>query len=199
MAAIDDYRHADYHFYQIALQYYAAGRFAALTWLMPVSGNIIHHAVEMMLKGRLTHTLTLQQMADKPYRHNLPRIWQAFKALFPAENLTRFDAFIDLLHAFDSIRYPDRLLQLGAQITVGFVTENRLGGRDPARPEPAYRLSITDLDELMDELFRLCSINPEAYLHAYNDAAEVIRKHNVSCQGWFPSYVPPPVQAAGGR
>ena len=29
-------------------------------------GNVIHHAVEMMLKGRLTHTLTLQQMADKP-------------------------------------------------------------------------------------------------------------------------------------
>jgi hypothetical protein len=189
MAAIDDYPHADYHFYQIALQYYSVGRFAALTGMMPVSGNLIHHAVEMLLKGRLTSTLTLQQMAANPYRHFLPRIWQAFKALFPSENLTRFDQFIDLLHCFDSIRYPDRLLQQGAQITVGFVTGNRLGGSDPTRPEPTYQLSITDLDDLMNELFRLCSINPEAYLHAYNDAAEVIRRHNVSCQGWFPSSV----------
>src|SRR5437588_7197638 len=99
MAAIDDHPNADFHFYQIAFQYYGAGRFAALTAMMPVSGNIIHHAVEMMLKGRLTHTLTLQQMAAQPYRHSLPRIWQAFKALYPSANLTRFDQFIDLLHA----------------------------------------------------------------------------------------------------
>src|SRR5947209_8389499 len=99
MAAIDDYTGVDYHFYRIALQYYAAGRFAALTALTPVCGNIIHYAVEMMLKGRLTYTLTLQQMASNPYRHNLPRIWQAFKELFPAENLARFDQFIVLLHA----------------------------------------------------------------------------------------------------
>jgi hypothetical protein len=191
MAAIDDFPSADYHFYKIALQYYAVGRFAGLTGLMPVSGNVIHHAVEMMLKGRLTHTLTFKEMADRPYRHCLPRIWQAFKALFPAEDLTPFDRFIDLLHQFDSIRYPDRLLQQGAQITVGLVTESRLGGRNPARPEPEYRLSITDLDKLMNELFRLCSINPEAYLHSHNDAAEVVRRHNVSCQGWFPGYTPP--------
>src|SRR5947209_14704236 len=143
MAAINDHPDADYHFYQIALQYYAAGRFAALTAMMPVSGNIIHHAVEMMLKGRLTHTLTLGEMAARPYCHCLPRIWQEFKALFPGEDLTRFDGFVDLLHEFDSIRYPNRILRQGAQMTVGFVTENRLGGRDPARPEPEYRLSIT--------------------------------------------------------
>jgi hypothetical protein len=192
MAAINDYPNADYHFYQVALQYYAVGRFAALTRMMPVCGNIIHHAVEMMLKGRLTHTLSLQQMAANPYQHSLPRIWQEFKTMFPGENLTRFDQFIVLLHAFDSIRYPNRILEQGAQIAVGFVTGNSLGGRDLARPEPAYRLSITDLDELMNELFRLCSINLEAYIHAYNDAAEVIRRHNVSCQGWFPSHLPPP-------
>jgi len=190
MAAIHDHPSADYHFYQIALQYYATGRFAALTGLMPVSGNLIHHAVEMMLKGRLTHTLTLAQMAAPPYRHCLPRIWQAFKALFPGEDLTRFDQFIDLLHDFDSIRYPDRIMRQGAQMAVGFVTENRMGGHDPARPEPSYRLSITDLDDMLNALFRHCSINPQAYLHAYNDAAEVIRRHNVSCQGWFPGYVP---------
>jgi hypothetical protein len=196
MAAIDDYPNADYHFYQIALQYYAAGRFAALTRLMTVCGNIIHHAVEMMLKGRLTHTLTLKQMAANPYRHSLPAIWAAFKALFPSENLNRFDQFIDLLHAFDSIRYPDRLMQQGAQITVGLVTENRLGACDPSRPEPEYRLSITDLDELMNELVRLCSINPQAYLFGHGDAVEVILRHNVSCQGWFPDHVPP--SRAGG-
>src|SRR4051794_8455400 len=91
MAAIDDYPNVDHYFYQIALQYYATGRFAALTGLMPVCGNLIHHAVEMMLKGRLTHPLTLPQMAVNPYRHCLPRIWQTFKAQFPVENLTRFD------------------------------------------------------------------------------------------------------------
>src|SRR5262249_22693206 len=158
---------ADYHFYKIALQYYAEGRFGTLTGMMPVCGNTIHHAVEMMLKGRLTHTLTLAQMAANPYRHCLPRISQVFKALYPAEDLNRSAQFITLLHDFDSIRYPDRILQQGATITMGFVTESRMGGHAPGRPEPAYRLSITDLDALMNELFRLCPINPGAYLHSH--------------------------------
>jgi hypothetical protein len=198
LAATDDFPNADHHFYRLGLQYYAEGRFGALTAMMPVCGNTLHHAVEMILKGRLAHTLTFKQMSKAPYSHGLPRLWQDFKALFPGEDLTRFDQFIDLLHPFESIRYPNNLLAQGAQITVGFVTENRMGGRDPGRPEPEYRLSITDLDDLMNELVRLCSINPEAYLHPYNDAVEVILRNNVSCQGWFPSRRPTPPGTCGG-
>jgi hypothetical protein len=182
MAAIDDYPWAAYHFYKIALQYYVVGRFAALTGIMPVGGNTLHHAVEMMLKGRLTHTLTLAQMAANPYRHCLPRIWEAFKALYPTEDLTRFDWFIAQLHDFDSIRYPDRVFQQGAMISVGLGSSIPPGGDLPERTRlPVYQLGIADLDALMNELFRLCSVNPQAYLHAFRDAVEVLRRHNFSC------------------
>jgi hypothetical protein len=51
----------------------------------------------MLLEGRLSHTFTLAQLAGHPFRHDLPRLWRAFPALDPAEDLRRFDPLIDRL------------------------------------------------------------------------------------------------------
>ena len=37
----------------LGTQYYIAGRQAAMARLIPVYGNLLHHAVEMFLKGAL--------------------------------------------------------------------------------------------------------------------------------------------------
>ena len=174
---------ADYHFYQMGLAYYAAGRFASSAALMPVNGNLLHHAVEMILKGFLTQTLSLEQMAKNPYRHHLPSIWREFKRFHPSENLDGFDGLVDRIHEFDSIRYPDNVLKLGAVISTGFVSGNLVSGPTPA--QPVYQLSVTELDELMRTLFRLCGINPEAYFGHRTMAVEAVERDNVSCQGWF--------------
>ena len=75
-------------FVTIAVQYYVAGRQAAIAQLFPVSGNLLHHAVEMLLKGALCRTKSLEEL--RANRHNLKRSWNAFRASFPEEELAEF-------------------------------------------------------------------------------------------------------------
>ena len=65
-------------FVQLGFQYYVSGRFAARGGLMPVSGNLFHHAVEMLLKGHLATTLPLNELRSR-FGHRLREMWNAFK------------------------------------------------------------------------------------------------------------------------
>lgn len=183
--AIDEFPRTDYHFDTMGLQYYIAGRFGALHSLTPVTGNLLHHAVEMILKGYLAHHHSLADLKKK-FGHDLVRCWAGFKALFSKEDLSQHDDIVTTLNEFEDLRYPDSLLRSGAHITVGFVTRPAMGGPATGVVEPGYQLSVTDLDALMDRLFKLCGINPAGYLSCYGDAVEVVERNNVSCQGWFP-------------
>jgi hypothetical protein len=78
---------ADFHFFTLGIQYYVAGRQAALAGLMPITGNLFHHSVEMLLKGQLAKRLPLKTIKDS-YNHNLKKAWADFKAMFPQEGLT---------------------------------------------------------------------------------------------------------------
>ena len=49
-------------FFSSATQYYVSGRYAVFAGLTPVVGNLLHHAVEMYLKGALSKTMTLDQL-----------------------------------------------------------------------------------------------------------------------------------------
>jgi hypothetical protein len=182
--AIDQFPRTDYHFYAMGLQYYAAGRFAALHNLTPVTGNLLHHAVEMVLKGKLAHHHSLADLKKK-FGHDLSTCWTAFKAIFPSENLSPHDDVVNTLNEFEDLRYPDDILKFGAHITMGFVTRSKMAGPPSGTVQPGYMLSITDLDALMDGLFNLCRINPRGYMGGYGDAVEIVKRHNVSGQAWF--------------
>ena len=41
-------------FFRTAGQYYVAGRYAAFAGFIPVTGNLLHHAIELFLKGGLS-------------------------------------------------------------------------------------------------------------------------------------------------
>jgi hypothetical protein len=56
--------------------------------LLPLAGNLFHHAAEMFLKGQLSKTTPLDCLKKK-YSHNLVKTWEAFKALFPSEDLAQ--------------------------------------------------------------------------------------------------------------
>jgi hypothetical protein len=182
--AIEEFPRTDLYFYTMGLQYYLAGRFGALNQLTLVSGPTLHHAVEMLLKGKLAHHHSLQEL--KKISHDLNKCWIAFKAVFPTENLAPHDDIIDALNEFEDLRYPDNLLKFGAHVTIGLVTRSKMGAKPAATVEPGYQLSITDLDALMNRLFGLCGITPETWLTAQGNAVEFLESHNVSCQGWFP-------------
>jgi hypothetical protein len=185
LTAIDEFPRTDYHFYTMGLQYYIAGRFGALHRLTPVTGNLLHHAVEMVLKGKLAHHHSLADLKKK-FGHDLAKCWAGLKTLFPAEDLSPHDDVVSTLNEFEDLRYPDDLLKFGAHITIGFLTRSQMGGPSSGTIEPGYQLSITDLDALMGRLFTLCGINPEGYMSVYGDAAEIVERHNINCCGWFP-------------
>jgi hypothetical protein len=98
-------------FFHLGTQYYAAGRFAASAQLMPVAANLLHHAVEMYLKGALAKYLTLTELTD--LNHFLVKAWDEFKQRANATSLAGFDAAIVELDKFEKLRYPDTAVKHG--------------------------------------------------------------------------------------
>src|SRR5437867_9072783 len=103
---------AQRHFVSLGLQYYAVGRESALFQLMPVTGNLLHHAVEMALKALLVKGLHLDGL--KRLGHNLEALWESATAKHPSINSDRRSETITELQRFESLRYPDRVITEGA-------------------------------------------------------------------------------------
>jgi hypothetical protein len=157
--------HARWKFPDYAIQYYVIARFAHAAKQTPVAGNCFHHAVELMLKHFLLKPglLTLKKLAGRKYGHNLPRLWKKFKSKVADPSLDQFDNFMDELHRFDSIRYPDDLVLTGGGLALVQKRENRPKViYDETPPVPAYYLALEDMDALMNALFDKCSVNPQA-------------------------------------
>jgi hypothetical protein len=168
------------YFFKVGLEYYIAGRAAAAAHLSLVTGNLLHHAVEMLLEGELARTTGLDDLKAK-YGHRLLRAWDAVKKLHAAEDLAGFDQVITDLDHFEKIRYPDDILSNGAQISVGWGNGPT---QRPATP-PLYSLDVNAVDKLVARLARLFRINPPAYLGGLNpEARRALEFLNEECQGW---------------
>lgn len=173
------------HFYRLAMEYYISARAANQCGVISVTGNLLHHAVEMLLKGQLSKTVALEELkSGKKYAHKLPSIWTEFKALFPTEDLTEFDNAVSDLDRFDLIRYPDRL-KLGAMIGIGMGRGRPEKGLDPqSQTIPQYQVGIGDIDALFDRIFPLCRMNPKAYMFVTDRGADALDEHNHFSSKW---------------
>jgi hypothetical protein len=168
------------YFFKVGLEYYVAGRAAAAAGLDLVAGNLLHHAVEMLLKGGLVQAKAPQLYKDRD-GHPLLMAWVAVKTLHPAEELAGFDQVITDLDRFEKIRYPDDILSNGAQLSVGW---GRGPTQRPAKP-PLYQLEVNAVDKVVARLFRLLRINPRAYLGGLNpEARRALEFRNDECKGW---------------
>ena len=157
-------------FFSTATQYYVAGRYAALAGLAPVVGNLLHHAVEMYLKGTLSKSKTLAEL--KKLGHYLPSIWTEFKAQVKDPALDQFDGVVSALHSFEELRYPDSLLAKGMMCTVSIKKlPPATGGGGSGRPEPKYDLCLEEIDELMGKVFAVASVNPKFFTGGFKKAA----------------------------
>src|SRR5438874_10791849 len=106
-------------FLKLGMQYYIAGKAAALAGLLPITGNLYHHALEMLLKAGLSRTISMEDLKDsKKLGHRLSRIWRAFRAHFQSRELDRFDATIADINRWEDLRYPEKMLRTGAQISI---------------------------------------------------------------------------------
>jgi hypothetical protein len=71
-----------------AIHYYVTGRFAVFARFNPTAANLLHHAVEMSLKGALAKRgMNLCDLRD--LNHNLPKIWRVFQSEYGV-NLSNF-------------------------------------------------------------------------------------------------------------
>src|SRR5450631_3615711 len=170
-----------HHAIEYGLDYYVAGRFATAHRAMPVSANILHHAVELMLKACLARDDSIEKIREyghpkRGYGHDIVRLWHEFKARQPAPVAAEFDSIIDGLHAFEDIRYPETLIQKGAQISIGiFETDG-----PPIRnirgetTEKLYVLQLPQIDRLMGLLFGASEANPPAFLPRVTDDKQAL-------------------------
>jgi hypothetical protein len=165
-------------FFKYGSQYYVAGRYGMFAGLMPVAGNVHHHAIEMLLKGTLSSTMDLDELKTK-LRHRLPRIWREFKKQATDPTLTKFDKVIRELNKFEDIRYPDNLLRRGASLLFDITKAGASQSFVSGVSVPQYRLCLEDIDELVEMIFRIANRNPAAFLGFMKDEArQVLRQDN---------------------
>jgi hypothetical protein len=150
------------HFAKLAMDYYVAGRMAAMAHLMPIYGNLLHHAVEFFLKAALVGTITVEQMKKPPYSHDLSELWTAFKLQHNDDfTLNRFDTAVGGLHDFETLRYPDEIVKRGMLVTIQWARSN-LGTFTGVGPmPPRYEFVIEEVDCLVIEILERASVNPK--------------------------------------
>lgn len=178
-----------YHYaakaFDYGMQYLGAGRFAVASRFTPVGAGLLHHAIEMFLKGlvaRGSHPADISQFRNR-YGHKLGAIWREVLARFPNKGLESFAETIAKLDEFEDIRYPDKLISGGAIIETGFSDDvGSAGGHVHPPVERHLVLAIPKIDRLVKRLFELAQFNPEFFSHMLRDehAAQFFAIHNES-------------------
>jgi hypothetical protein len=180
----DAYRYAAKAF-DYGMQYLGAGRFAVASGFMPIGAGLLHHAIEMFLKGlvaRGAQPADIRQFRRR-YGHKLGVLWREVLAHFPNKGLESFADTIARLDEFEDIRYPDKLISGGAIIETGFSDDvGSSGGLVHPPVERHLVLSIPKIDRLVKRLFELAQFNPEFFSHMLRDkhAAKFFAIHNES-------------------
>jgi hypothetical protein len=159
-------------FAELGVQYYVAARSAAWAGLLPVCGNLYHHALEMLLKAALSRNHSLEKL-KRTFSHNLIELWKSFKVSFPSTELSQFDATIAEIKDFEEIRYPDEV-KSGVTIRLEWVANpaEMVASSPPMfaaylthRDQP-YVLYPPAVDRLVLEIFRASSLSPKAFTMA---------------------------------
>ena len=152
---------------RFGLQYYVAGRFATTGGFVPVSANLLHHAIELLLKACLARDDSVDTIRNYGqrggYRHNLQLLWAEFKRRNASKGHEDFDAVVTALDKFEDIRYPEKLIQDGAEITID-VFEYPDVANTNANAGARYELKLPLIDRLMGALFEALHTNPEFFL-----------------------------------
>jgi hypothetical protein len=171
-----------YHFYMIAMEYYVSGRAALKCGNALITGNLLHHAVEMLLKGYLSKSIPMQELKRR-FGHKLLDLWNAFKSLFSGEDLSEFDSMITDLERFEEIRYPDSLLQSGGSIGLGWGRGKPV--ETSSRPVPQYQVGLGDVDAFVARLVSLCALNPHTYVTSLSEEGwQMLTVNNSESRIW---------------
>jgi hypothetical protein len=174
-------------FLDLATQYYVTARLAARGMLIPIHGNLFHHAVEMYLKAALVGTLPVAQMKQSPYSHDLTALWDRFKTKEADPALARFAPTIQALHRFESIRYPDKIVGRGMLASVTWQPHHAVAPSGSAKLPPKYEVIIAEIDDLVIEVLQRTSVNPKFLISRISNthAREALVYQNPQAARWL--------------
>jgi hypothetical protein len=159
-----------YHFLDLAFGYYMTGRFAVVNGLY-VAPNLIHHAVELLIKFTLLKDEPASQRSaataqlGQRYGHRLNALWDRYKQHVAPTNLSQFDQVIADLARWENVRYGGFPVGTSVAKSLGLV---RAPGRT-SRPTDIYVLGLEGVDDLITAMFQASGINPpfvgKSYAH----------------------------------
>jgi len=156
-------------FFGIAFHYYVSGRHAVFAKLNHVAGNLLHHAVEMCLKGALSRGgMDLSDLES--FRHDLKKLWKAFKKQTGDRSLSRLDAAVSALHRHEKLRYPNFILDHGMQHLISIKRSSPTTAS--GRPEPKFELCLEDVDEIFATVFNSTGLNAKFFIGTMSEEAK---------------------------
>jgi hypothetical protein len=126
----------------------------------------------MALKGALAKK-DMDLKALKGLGHDLPRVWREFTVQCGIDGIT-FDGVIAELQKFETIRYPDEIVKQGLASLIS------RGKPSPPSGHTTHALWLGEIDELMDKVFTVGSINHKAYVNGLHmpEAKEYLINEN---------------------
>jgi hypothetical protein len=119
-------------------------------------------------------------------RTQLIDIWNAFKSQASGADLSQFDSIVTELAKFETIRYPDDMVEKGMQGAMSWELEQTSNVTVPGEA-PRYALCINTIDRLVNRLFDICSVDPKShFVDSLNvEARKVVELNNPVCEAWF--------------
>jgi hypothetical protein len=136
-------------FMTVGLQYYVAGRVAQFNSLYPATGAFYHHGLVMLLKSLLLPLYSPQQLQSR-FRHDLRKLWKAWKLQGQGQSLGRFDTLIRELDKWVELQYPN-IQGLVPYFDRRNGSRSHAAGHRTVRVEE-YRPNLEELDELVYSL-----------------------------------------------
>jgi len=171
----------DHFFVRRGYEYYANARFAMHAQSSYVAGNLFHHAVEMLLKAGLAKNGKSLGELER-MRHNLKRLWRAYKRDHANAPLSRHDRTINRLDKLEDIRYPNAAL---ASTRVSMQWSGETGGVEASgamKSPKQYVVVVSDIDDLVADILRTSSWDPGRIVGTIDAALEAIRRHNTHAE-----------------
>jgi hypothetical protein len=148
-------------FLVLGSQYYAHARYSAQFFYLPVSVTLLHHSIEMLLKGYLAKNMPSAKL--KNVGHNLVGLWDLFREHVSGAHLSKFDNTIRKLDRVELLRYPDEMVDKGYALHISLGTPENPIHFPETRNLPQYSVSISALDDLVVEIFAACEVSPIPY------------------------------------
>jgi len=158
-------------FFRLGTEYYISGRYSLFAGLSFVAGNLLHHSIEMLLKGFLSSHFDLKELKRK-FGHDLIKLWEEFKSRSSLTTLVEFDDVVSDLNKFEDIRYPDKILKNGLSLSISPTQQTKVVSLNNSNSQvPSYYLTWEEIDKLVKTIFQQSSINPQFFIARYQDAA----------------------------